>query len=254
MTRILLLKYGEIVLKGLNRGYFNMLLERRVKQLLAPITQPGGSFSIEYMQSTMYVRAHGNADISLALERLKKVFGVVAICPSFETEKNIDSICSAAAECMDELIGNAKTFKCTARRSDKSFPLTSPEICDFVGGTLLDARPSLKVDVHDPEVTVTVEIRDKAAYIHGAPVKGAGGMPNGSNGRAMLLLSGGIDSPVAGYLAAKRGVAIDCIYFESPPYTSEMAREKVISLARRLYLYASNIYLHCVPATHIQEL
>lgn len=242
------------MLKGLNRGYFNSLLQKRVRQLLAPVTPDDGAFELEYMQSTLYIRARGAADIDLALEKVKYVFGVVSICMAYETAKDMQDISSAARENAAALIGTARTFKCEAKRSDKSFPLGSPEICEEIGAVLLDAMPSLSVDVHEPQVTVTVEIRDKGAYIHSDAIKGAGGMPNGSNGRALLLLSGGIDSPVAGYLASKRGIAIDCVYFESPPYTSELAREKVISLAKRLCLYNGTLRLHCVPATNVQEL
>lgn len=254
MERIILLKYGEMVLKGLNKGYFTLMLERRIKQLLKPVTPSDGSFELEYLQSTLYIRAHGSADIDEALVRVKKVFGIASICLSYETEKDMDSIRSAVRENAAALTRNAATFKCDARRSDKAFPLTSPQICEDAGAVILETIPGIRVDVHNPGVTVTVEIRDKKAYIHSDPIKGAGGMPNGSNGRAMLLLSGGIDSPVAGYLAAKRGVALDCVYFESPPYTSELAREKVVTLAKKLYPYCGTMYLHCVPTTEIQEL
>lgn len=247
---VILLKYGEIVLKGLNRNRFNQLLEKNVRKTLR---KAEGTFRTEYAQSILFVRGEEGSDMEAACALLKKVFGVISVCRGIECEKNMDAILSALRTHARELLGNAKTFKCDARRSDKSFPLKSPEICAVCGAELLELRPDLRVDVHNPDVIVTIEIRDHGAVLHGLQERGAGGIPVGSEGRAMLLLSGGIDSPVAGHMTAKRGAELDAVYFETPPYTSEAAREKVISLARKLADYAGTIRLHCVSLTEVQE-
>lgn len=254
MEKILLLKYGELVLKGLNRKFFNDKLLSRVKQQLKKLTDAeGGSFELEYAQSTLCVRAKDGADINAAAKLMKKVYGIVSVCTAYETEKDMDSILNIIKINARSLIGNAKSFKCEARRSDKKFPLTSPEICTLAGGAVLEVFPDLTVDVHNPDSTVFIEVRDKSAFIHSGGEKGAGGMPNGTNGKALLLLSGGIDSPVAGHLVAKRGVSLDCVYFESPPYTSDLAFDKVKQLAEKLSLYCGSIRLFSVSATEIQE-
>ena len=254
MEKILLLKYGELVLKGLNRKFFNDKLLSRVKQQLKKLTDAeGGSFELEYAQSTLCVRARDGADINAAAKLMKKVYGIVSVCTAYETEKDMDSILNIIKINARSLIGNAKSFKCEARRSDKKFPLTSPEICTLAGGAVLEVFPDLTVDVHNPDSTVFIEVRDKSAFIHSGGEKGAGGMPNGTNGKALLLLSGGIDSPVAGHLVAKRGVSLDCVYFESPPYTSDLAFDKVKQLAEKLSLYCGSIRLFSVPVTEIQE-
>ncbi|MBQ9848317.1 MAG: tRNA 4-thiouridine(8) synthase ThiI [Clostridia bacterium] len=250
MKEVILLKYGEIVLKGLNRGYFNSVLESRVKRALKSVE---GEFSFDYAQSTLCVYGSENADIDAAYERLKKVFGIATVCRGIECEKDMADIQKKLAENVDSLLGSAKTFKCDAKRSDKKFPLKSPEICAICGGTVLENRPDMKVDVIAPERVITIEIRDRAAFIHGNGEKGAGGVPVGSSGRAMLMLSGGIDSPVAGHMIARRGAAIDAVYFETPPYTGEAAAEKVRKLAEILTEYCGEIYLHSVSLTEIQE-
>lgn len=254
MEKILLLKYGELVLKGLNRKFFNDKLLSRVKQQLKKLTDAeGGSFELEYAQSTLCVRAKDGADINAAAKLMKKVYGIVSVCTAYETEKDMDSILNIIKINARSLIGSAKSFKCEARRSDKKFPLTSPEVCALAGGAVLEVFPDLTVDVHNPDSTVFIEVRDKSAFIHSGGEKGAGGMPNGTNGKALLLLSGGIDSPVAGHLVAKRGVSLDCVYFESPPYTSDLAFDKVKQLAEKLSLYCGSIRLFSVSATEIQE-
>ncbi len=250
MKEVILLKYGEIVLKGLNRNYFNTMLEKRVRKVLKTVD---GAFTLDYAQSTLCVSGDDSADIDTAYEKLKKVFGVATVCRGIECEKNMEDIAEKLRENVDELLGNAKTFKCEAKRSDKKFPLKSPEICAECGGMILEARPDMKVDVINPERTVTIEIRDRAAFIHGNGEKGAGGVPVGCSGRGMLMLSGGIDSPVAGHMIARRGAAIDAVYFETPPYTGEAAAEKVRTLAEKLTEYCGEIYLHSISLTEIQE-
>ncbi len=250
MKEVLLLKYGEIVLKGLNRSYFNTVLESRVKRALKQVQ---GEFYYDYAQSTLCVWGSDDADMDAAYERVKKVFGIATVCRGIECEKDMDDIVLKMTENIDELLGNAKTFKCEAKRSDKKFPLKSPEICALCGGKILEARPDMTVDVINPDKIITIEIRDRAAFVHGNGEKGAGGVPVGSSGRAMLMLSGGIDSPVAGHMIARRGAAIDAVYFETPPYTGEAAAEKVRTLAEKLTVYCGEIYLHSVSLTEIQE-
>ena len=250
MKEVILLKYGEIVLKGLNRHYFNTMLEKRVRRVLKNVE---GDFTLDYAQSTLCVYCSDDADIDLAYEKLKKVFGIATVCRGIECEKNMEDIAKKLAENVDELLGSAKTFKCDAKRSDKKFPLKSPEICAECGGIVLENRPDMKVDVINPDRIITIEIRDRAAFIHGNGEKGAGGVPVGCSGRALLLLSGGIDSPVAGHMIARRGAAMDAVYFETPPYTGELAAEKVRTLAEKLTEYCGEIYLHSVSLTEIQE-
>lgn len=249
---IILLKYGEIVLKGLNRSYFSQLLEKNVRNTLR---HADGVFSLEYSQSILFVRGEegSDSDMESAFAELKKVFGVISLCKGWECEKDLDVICALAKKHARELLGNAERFKCDARRGDKKFPFTSPQIAAACGGAILEAVPSVRVDVHEPEVVVTAEIRDRTAILHGSSERGAGGMPVGCEGKAMLLLSGGIDSPVAGYMTARRGVALEAVYFETPPYTSEAAREKVVALARKLAEYTGGLRLHSVSLTEIQE-
>ena len=247
---VILLKYGEIVLKGLNRNYFNQLLERNVRRTLRHVD---GTFELEYSQSILFVRGDEYSDMDGAFEELKKVFGVITLCKGWECEKDMATILGLVREHAGELIGGARRFKCDARRSDKQFPLKSPQISAECGGVLLDTLPYLKVDVRAPEVVVMVEVRERCAIIHGNSEKGAGGMPVGCEGKAMLLLSGGIDSPVAGHMTARRGVELEAVYFETPPYTSEAAREKVVSLARKLAEYTGGIRLHSVSLTEVQE-
>ncbi|MBQ5837520.1 MAG: tRNA 4-thiouridine(8) synthase ThiI, partial [Clostridia bacterium] len=239
-----------IVLKGLNRSFFNTKLESRVRRALKSVQ---GEFYFDYAQSTLCLTPSDDADVDLAYEKVKKVFGVATVCRGIACEKDMDEITRLLAENVNELLGNAKTFKCEAKRSDKKFALKSPEICAICGGTVLENRPDMKVDVINPERVITIEIRDRQAFIHGNGEKGAGGVPVGSSGRAMLMLSGGIDSPVAGHMIAKRGAAIDAVYFETPPYTGEAAAEKVKTLAEKLTEYCGEIYLHSISLTEIQE-
>ena len=250
MKEVILLKYGEIVLKGLNRSFFNTKLESRVRRALKSVQ---GEFYFDYAQSTLCLTPSDDADVDLAYEKVKKVFGIATVCRGIACEKDIEDITAKLAENVNELLGNAKTFKCEAKRSDKKFALKSPEICAICGGIVLESRPDMKVDVINPERVITIEIRDRQAFIHGNGEKGAGGVPVGSSGRAMLMLSGGIDSPVAGHMIAKRGAAIDAVYFETPPYTGEAAAEKVRTLAEKLTEYCGEIYLHSISLTEIQE-
>lgn len=250
MKYIVVLKYGEIVLKGLNRSHFESLLMKRVRAVLKSLP---GNYELINSQSTLIIRGDGNADMKAAFERAKKVFGVVSVCIGYECEKDIEAIKSVVRLKAKELLDGAKTFKCTAKRSDKAFPYISPQICDICGGEVLETVKSIKVDVINPEEVLTIEIRDKFAFIHAGGEKGAGGMPTGSNGRGMLLISGGIDSPVAGYMMAKRGIKLDCIYFETPPYTGDAAREKVESLVKTLAGFTGSIYFSSVPITAIQQ-
>ncbi|MBR5780283.1 MAG: tRNA 4-thiouridine(8) synthase ThiI [Clostridia bacterium] len=250
MKEVILVKYGEIVLKGLNRSFFNSKLESRVRRALKSVQ---GEFYFDYAQSTLCLTPSDDADVDLAYEKVKKVFGIATVCRGIACEKDMDDIAKHLAENVNELLGEAKTFKCEAKRSDKKFALKSPEICAICGGVVLENRPDMKVDVMNPDRVITIEIRDRQAFIHGNGEKGAGGVPVGSSGRAMLMLSGGIDSPVAGHMIAKRGAAIDAVYFETPPYTGEAAAEKVRTLAEKLTEYCGEIYLHSISLTEIQE-
>lgn len=250
MKEIILVKYGEIALKGLNKNTFEDIMVKNIKRRLKKL----GKFNYSRAQSTLYIEpADESADINGAVERIKKVFGVAALCRACTCEKNFDDICEKSVSYLEDILPYAKTFKVTAKRADKAFPMKSPEICMELGGFLLEKYPNLKVDVKNPEVTVTVEIRDTNAYIHAENIKGAGGLPVGSSGKAMLLLSGGIDSPVAGYMMAKRGIHISAIHYVSPPYTSERARLKVETLCQKLTDYCGSIAFFCVPFTELQE-
>lgn len=250
MKEVLLCKYGELILKGANRSYFESILIRELRTRIKRI----GDFDVYYAQSTVYIEPNNDfCDIDLALEEAKKVFGIVSIDRACMVEKNLDAIKAAAKEYLPQFLTGVSTFKADARRSDKTFPLKSPELMREVGGAVLEACPRLKVDVNHPEVTVRVEIRERGAYLHAGGIKGAGGMPLGSSGKGLLLLSGGIDSPVAGYMIAKRGVTLEALHFESYPYTSERAKEKVLELARLLCEYTTQIKVHVISLTHIQE-
>ena len=250
MKEIMLLKLGEIVLKGQNRGNF----EKRLMKNLAWRIRNFGEFKISCMQSTIYVEPQDEScDMDAAFSAAEKVFGVVNISRAAECEKDINVIIETAKEYLSDTLSYAKTFKVEARRSDKSFPMKSPEIAIEVGSVLHDHFENLEVDVKNPEVCVRVEIRDRAAFVHANPTPGAGGLPVGINGRAAILLSGGIDSPVAAYMMAKRGVELFGIHFFSYPYTSERAKQKVIELARLVGVYAGNIKIAMVPFTKIQE-
>ena len=250
IKEILLCKYGEIVLKGANRKYFEDMLCRELKKK----ARAYGNFDIYRAQSTIYIEPKDDgADVDGMFEAASKVFGIVAISRAAVCEKNMEDIERVTREYIPAFLSGKKTFKVEGKRSDKSFHLDSMELAREIGGVILDACHGIKVDVHNPDVTVKVEIREFGAYVSAGQFKGAGGMPVGTNGRGMLLLSGGIDSPVAGYMMAKRGVRLDAIHFESFPYTSERAREKVLELARIVSEYAGDIYVHVVSLTHIQE-
>ena len=250
MKEIILCKYGEIVLKGANRPYFESLLTKEIKYRLRSY----GKFNIWHKQSTLYVKPQDDfCDIDSAFEALKRVFGIAALCRCAIAEKNMDSILETIKEYIPSQMTDVKTFKVEAKRSDKYFPLKSPEISAIAGGKILECCPYLRVNVKEPDVTVKVEIREENAYVHARQVKGAGGMPVGSNGTGMLLLSGGIDSPVAGHMLAKRGVKIEAVHFESFPYTSERAKEKVLELASIMTDYTGSMRVHVVSLTKIQE-
>ena len=247
---ILLIKNGELALKGLNRGTFEDILLKNIKRRL----YGAGSFTLRKAQSTLYIepRQEG-ADLEEACDRLSRIFGISAYTRALAVDKSMEAILAATGDYLAGELRNARTFKVEAKRSDKTFPLTSPAICAAVGGALLKQFPHLKVDVHQPPVQVTVEIRDFGAYIHAAQLPGAVGMPVGTGGRAALLISGGIDSPVAGYMMAKRGIELTAVHFASPPYTSERAEMKVLSLLEEVAAYAGPIETRLVPFTHIQE-
>ncbi|MBQ8440877.1 MAG: tRNA 4-thiouridine(8) synthase ThiI [Clostridia bacterium] len=250
MKEILLCKYGEIVLKGANRRYF----EDSLCKTLRFRAKHFGNFRIDRSQSTLVIEPLDEfADIDGMFETASKVFGIVGISRCAVCEKDMGAIEKTVKEYIPPFLEGKKTFKVEAKRSDKRFPLDSMKICAEVGGYVLQTVPKIRVDVHNPEVTVHVEIRETHAYVHAGQFKGAGGMPVGTNGKALLLLSGGIDSPVAGYMIAKRGVILEAVHFESFPYTSELAREKVFQLAREVAQYAGSFNVHVVSLTHIQE-
>ena len=251
MKEILLLKDGEIVLKGLNRRQFEDVLKKNIKIAL----HGTGRYAITSAQSTIYVKPiDDEADLDEATERIGRVFGLVsysraAMCP----EKTLESVLETAPVYLEKVLRKAKTFKVEAKRSDKKFPYKSPEICRETGGVILSKYPHLRVDVHNPDVTVYVEIRDFGAYIHADPLRGAGGIPVGTGGKAVILISGGIDSPVAAYMMAKRGLKLTAVHFASPPYTSPRAEEKVVKLLSKVSRYAGDLKMITVPFTAIQE-
>ena len=251
MKEIILIKNGELALKGLNRMTFEDILIKNIRRKIGKL----GDFSVRKAQSTIYIEPrHEDFPFGEALEEMKKVFGIAAFSRALTVEKDMDAILDAAPDYLSERLKNAKTFKVESKRADKRFPLTSPEISRELGGKLLSRFPHLKVDVHNPEVLVMVEIRDYGAYIHGEQLKGAGGMPVGSGGRAAVLISGGIDSPVAAYMMAKRGLELNAIHFASPPYTSPRAELKVMQLLKKVANYSNAIRVGVVPFTEIQEL
>lgn len=250
MEEIILIKIGEIVLKGLNKRAFEDVLLKNLKNRL----HKAGSFDIKIAQSTISVSPKDeNADIELAAEIVGKTFGIATFSRACTAKKNIEDIQQKAVEYLEETLEDAKTFKVEARRSDKKFPMTSPQISAQVGGYILEHFPHLKVDLRNPEVTVTVEIRDFSAYIRGGVIKGAGGIPVGTGGKAAILISGGIDSPVAAYMMAKRGVELTAVHFASPPYTSQRAEEKVCKLLEIVSAYAGRMTMYTVPFTEIQR-
>ena len=250
MNEMILIKLGELVLKGLNRRSFEDKLQANIHRRLHPF----GQFRVYTRQSTTYVEPKDDTcDVHGAYEALKKVFGIVGLSLARPCEKDPDAILAACKEFLNDRLSTAKTFKVETKRADKTFPMPSIKLSQYVGGELHEAYENLEVDVHNPELTVYVEIRDYAAYVHANPEPGAGGLPVGINGRAVSLLSGGIDSPVASYMIAKRGVALEMVHFFSYPYTSPEAKEKVIELARLLTPYCGRLTVHVVPFTAIQE-
>ena len=250
MNEMILLKLGEMVLKGLNRRTF----EGKLKGNIVRRVRPYGDFRVYTKQSTTYVEPkNDSADVEGAYEVLKKVFGPVGLSLARACEKDKDAMLETAKEYLGDRLSAAKTFKVESKRADKSFPMTSIQLSQYVGGELDEAFPNLQVDVHNPELTVYLEVRDTAAYVHANPEPGAGGLPVGTTGRAVSLLSGGIDSPVASWMVAKRGVAMDMVHFYSYPYTSPEAKEKVLDLARILVPWCGRTVVHVVPFTEIQE-
>ena len=250
MKEVFLLKYGEIVLKGANKRYFEDMLCRELRRRAANY----GNFEISRAQSTIYIEPKDEfCDMDGMFESARKTFGIVALARAAVCEKNMESIMRTAREYIPPFLIGKRTFKVEGKRSDKNFCKNSMEIAQEIGGVLLSCCQPIRVDVHHPEIVVKVEVREHAAYVHAGQFKGAGGMPVGSNGTGLLLLSGGIDSPVAGYMMAKRGVKLEAIHFESFPYTSERAREKVLELAGIVSSYAGDINVHVVSLTHIQE-
>lgn len=250
MKEIILVKNGELVLKGLNRNSFEDVLIKNMKRHLAEL----GTFKFTKSQSTIMVEPEDeDVDLDDVVDALKKVFGIAALSRAAVCEKDMNEIIKTTKEYLEDELLTAKTFKVEAKRSDKKFPLKSPEICRELGGEILKAFNHLKVDVHNPEITVTVEIRDHYAFVRGNNIKGAGGMPTGTSGRAAVLISGGIDSPVAAYMMAKRGIELISVHFASPPYTSELAEMKVMDLLKKVAAYSGTITTFVVPFTEIQE-
>ena len=250
MREIILVKNGELVLKGLNRNSFEDVLIKNMKRHLSDI----GKFNFTKSQSTIMVEPESDeTDLDDAAEALKRVFGIAALSRAAVCEKDINDIIKTAKNYLEDELLTAKTFKVEAKRSDKKFPLNSPQICRELGGQILKAFHHLKVDVNNPEIIVTVEIRDRFAFVRGNNIKGAGGMPTGTSGRAAVLISGGIDSPVAAYMMAKRGIELISVHFASPPYTSELAEMKVMELLKKVAAYSGTITTYVVPFTEIQE-
>lgn len=250
MKEIILAKCGELVLKGLNRSSFEKTLIRNIKRALQPL----GEFDVSIMQSTIYIDKDGGIDdTAAAFSYVRRVFGIAALCRAAVCRKDMEDIKKTALEYSKNALQKKRTFKVESKRSDKLFAFSSPQICADVGAYLLKNIDGISVDVHNPDVVVTVEVRDLAAYVHCENVPGAGGMPYGSSGKACLLLSGGIDSPVAGYMMAKRGLKLSAVHFFSPPYTGELAKQKVLDLASQLSCYCPDMELYLVHFTEIQE-
>ena len=250
MKEMFLLKLGEIVLKGANRRTFEETLKKNVRRTVSHF----GAFKVYIMQSTVYVEPQADdCDLDGAWEACGHVFGVSSMCRCRACEKDLDAIYQAVVDYLGDELSVQKSFKVESKRSDKSFPLNSIQISQEIGGRLAEAFPQVAVDVHTPTYVVNVEVRDFAAYIHGPAVPGAGGLPTGTGGRAAVLLSGGIDSPVSSYMIAKRGVKLEMVHFFSPPYTSDEAKEKVLSLAKLLVPWCGRLTVQIVPFTEIQE-
>lgn len=250
MKEIILIKNGELVLKGLNRNTFEDILVKNIRRRL----QAFGKFEIKRAQSTIYINPiDDDFDFEGALDAVGKIFGIAGYSRACVCEKDINDIIQKSKVYFAEQLKEVKTFKVEAKRSDKRFPLKSPQICETLGGSLLEAFPHLKVDVHNPDITVTVEVRDFNAFVRANQIHGAGGLPVGTAGRAAILISGGIDSPVAAWTMAKRGLELNAIHFASPPYTSPRAELKVRNLLEKVAAYSGPIRLGIVPFTEIQE-
>ncbi len=250
MFTAFLIKYGEIGIKGKNRYIFEEALARQIKYALGRIE---GEFEVSLNQGRIYVEARSSFDFDDAVTELQTVFGIVGICPVVHVEdEGIEKLSQVVCDYMKETYPDSeKSFKVAARRARKNYPLNSMEINAYIGEKILDVMPKMKVDVHKPEIMLNIEVREKI-YIYSEIIKGPGGMPIGTNGKGTLLLSGGIDSPVAGYMVSKRGVWIDAVYFHAPPYTSERAKQKVVDLARKIARYCGTIHLKVVNFTDIQ--
>ena len=250
MNEMILCKLGEVVLKGLNRRSFEDKLIANLRRRTAKC----GNWRIYSKQSTIYVEpVDDSCDLDAAFAACRQVFGVIAVSRALPCDKNVQAIIDTAKTYLREALSTAQSFKVESKRADKTFPLTSIQLSQQVGGALHQAFPNLAVNVHDPELTVFLEVRDDAAFVHGPAVSGAGGLPLGMGGSAVTLLSGGIDSPVSSWMMAKRGVTLEPVHFFSPPYTSEAAKEKVIELARKLTPWCGRMRLQIVPFTEIQE-
>ncbi|HZK22134.1 MAG TPA: tRNA uracil 4-sulfurtransferase ThiI [Oscillospiraceae bacterium] len=250
MKEIILIKYGEIALKGLNRSSFEAALLKTIKSRLLSL----GDFSYTKSQSTLVIEPQSeNIDLNKAEELISKVFGIAAYARAAALSKDMDDILDKTPLYLKEKLESAKTFKVEAKRSDKKFPLTSPQISKILGGKIASKYPHLSVDVHNPDITITIEVRDKYAFARADQLKGAGGLPTGTAGKAALLVSGGIDSPVAGYMMAKRAIELISIHFASPPYTSKRAEQKVHSLLMKVAEFCGKIKLYVVPFTKVQE-
>ena len=250
MNEIFLLKLGEIVLKGQNRRAFEACLKGNIRKRIKGF----GQFQVYLRQSTIYVEPENDAcDLDGAWEACGTVFGIASMCRCHPCEKDLDSIFKGVVEYLGDDLAMQRSFKVESKRADKRFPLNSIQISQEIGGRLAEEFPNVEVDVHNPDYIVYVEVRDYAAYVHGPNQPGAGGLPTGMGGRAAVLLSGGIDSPVAGYMIGKRGVELECVHFFSYPYTSERAREKVLELARLMTKYCGRMTVDIVGFTQIQE-
>ena len=250
MKEIILAYQGEMTLKGLNRSKFEARLAKSIRYRLEDL----GKFKVTQAQSTVFIEPlEDDLDMDEAFRRISKIFGIVKMSRAACCSKNFDEICATAEAYLGETLRGIRTFKVEAKRADKTFPMKSPELCRELGAYLLGKHNYLKVDVHNPQFKVIVEIRDYGAYIHGPKIPGEGGLPVGTSGRALNMLSGGIDSPVAAYRMAKRGLALDHIHFASPPYTSERAKLKVKALAQLITVYTGSANLFVVPYTKPQE-
>ncbi len=249
MKEVILIKNGELALKGLNRRTFEDIMIKNMRRKLSDL----GAFTFTPSQSTIKVEGEDGVDLEEAVDRLSRVFGIAGFSRALKLEKDFELVLQETGKYLEDQLLCASTFKVCAKRSDKKFPYDSPKICLLLGERLLDEYPHLTVDVHNPEITVTVEVRDNDIFVHANQLKGAGGMPVGSAGRAALMVSGGIDSPVAGWMMAKRGIELTAIHFASPPYTSERAEQKVHDLLRKVARYSGRIELSVVPFTEFQE-